>query len=158
MSPDITPDNYPQYLIEYAYKVNESFPFEAMTECPYNFDTKNHDYADMQEMVWFTHARVNPRTGLTMLEEFLKKYVKDKKTAAKILQAKNLIHDKFEALENTDGIITVRAAKDGAVYRVKGGRSPGLFVRAGSRFLTIIHPWNKDGTYKFAGSLMLVDR
>lgn len=78
--------------------------------------------------------------------------------AAKILQAKNIIHDEFEALENEDGIITVRAAKDGTVYRVKAGRSPGFIVRAGDHFLAVIHPWDKDGTYKFAGSLMLVNR
>lgn len=78
MPPKITSNNYVEYLLEYAYKVNEFFTVDAIAECPYIYSIENYDYDEMQAMVWFTHARVNPETGLTILEEFVKKYVKDR--------------------------------------------------------------------------------
>ena len=153
----ITAKNYPEFLLQYADKKYFLDLVDAMLECPYRLGFDNANYADTQSAVWATHAWVNPKTGTTILEEFIERHVTDSRVAAKILQAKNLIHDRFEVLKNNGNrVVTARAGGSGATCRIAMGSGMAYALDKGSAFIGLIHPWGADGTHKAVGLWMIV--
>ena len=150
----ITERNLPEKVLDYADKHYALATFEAIVNCPYDLEKYGDDYADMQSLVWATHAWVNPKTGQTILEEYADKHVKDKKMAARIAKVRNIVFDEFEVVDDNDDdfIVSVRDSK-GAAYRFKTKHIYKLmFIKAG-RIAAAIHPWYDNGIYKAAGSI-----
>ena len=63
-------------------------------KCPYDMDLDDDDQRYAQTATWFLYERKN-HAGKTILDEFVDKFVDDKKLGTKILQMKNPIHDTF---------------------------------------------------------------
>ena len=137
-------------VIQYANQHHFDILVKTIDTCPHDFHKYDKNYADMQKMVWVTHAWVNPQTGRTILEEFTDRYVTNKKLATKLYQVRNIIFDEFEVIDgNTDPHILTLRASDGATYRLKT-KHVYKFGETG-KIVTAIHPWYTDGSYKAAG-------
>lgn len=140
-------------------------PFEAMTAyaiakyrnefeverkgCPYN--TKNLD-DDMlvfkQHMTWFLAEWINPVTGTTIVEEFVKETVIDKKVANMLLSLTELFFDRFKVKEHRGNDIIAYGAGTRKTYRITTAAGSS-FYPIGTRFEGRIHPY--EGKYKTCG-------
>ena len=140
-------------------------PFEAMTAyaiakyrnefeeqrkgCPYN--TKNlgdEMLVFKQHMTWFLAEWINPATGTTIAEEFVKETVTDKKVAKILLQLTELFFDRFEVKEHRGSDIIAYGTGTRKTYRISTATGSS-FYPIGSRFEGRIHPY--EGKYKMCG-------
>ena len=139
-------------------------PFEAMTayavgkyrrefeaerkRCPYSTEGLPETLAFKQHMTWFLAERINPVTGITIVEEFVKETVTDKKTARMLMELTNLFFDKFEVKEHRGGDIIAYGTNTRKTYRIVTNAGP-LLYPVGSRFMGRIHPYGDK--YKTCG-------
>ena len=139
-------------------------PFEAMTAyaitkyrnefeaerkgCPYNTAGMDDTLAFKQHMTWFLAEWINPATGATIAEEFVKETVTDKKTARILLQLTELFFDRFEVTEHRGSDIIAYGAGTRKTYRITTTAGSSLYP-IGSRFEGRIHPYGKK--YKTCG-------
>lgn len=139
-------------------------PFEAMTAyaiakyrsefeaerkgCPYNTAGLNDTLAFKQHMTWFLAEWINPATGATIVEEFVKETVTDKKTADTLLQFTELFFDRFEVTEHRGSDIIAYGTNTRKTYRIATTVGSSLYP-IGSRFEGRIHPYGKK--YKTCG-------
>ena len=148
----ITESNYPTEMLEYATRHHADVLFGNMDTCPHDLKKHGADYADMMSTVWLTHARINPGTGRTIMEEFANDCVKDKKLAAKLAKVRSIVFDEFDVIDDNDDdfIVTVRDSK-GTMYRFKTKHIYKLMFTQAGRIAAAIHPWYANGVYKAAG-------
>ena len=139
-------------------------PFEAMTayavgkyrrefeaerkRCPYSTEGLPETLAFKQHMTWFLAERINPVTGTTIVEEFVKETVTDKKTARMLMELTNLFFDKFEVKEHRGGDIIAYGTNTRKTYRIVTNTGP-LLYPVGSMFMGRIHPYGDK--YKTCG-------
>ncbi len=139
-------------------------PFEAMTAyavakyrnefeaerkgCPYNTAGLDDMLAFKQHMTWFLAEWINPATGTTIAEEFVKETVTDKKTAGTLLQFTELFFDRFEVTAHRGSDIVAYGAGTRKTYRIVTAAGSS-FYPIGSRFEGRIHPYGKK--YKTCG-------
>ena len=94
-------------MVGYAIaKYKNEFETER-TNCPYHTATmKDKKYVFKQQMTWFLAEWINPTTGTTITEEFVKETVTNRKVAKTIMQFTELFFDRFEVLKHSgDDII-----------------------------------------------------
>ena len=141
-----------------------SDPFEAMTAyaiakyrnefeaerkgCHYNTMGMDDTLAFKQHMTWFLAEWINPATGTTITEEFVKETVTDKETAETLLQFTELFFDRFEVTAHRGRDIIAYGAGTRKTYRIVTAAGSGLYP-IGSRFEGRIHPFEKK--YKTCG-------
>lgn len=121
-------------------------------ECPYDLDLDNDELAYKQVLTWFAYDRKNA-FGKTIIDEFVNKFVDDKKLRSKILQMKNLTYDTFFIQRSADArnMIRVVAESSGKIFEVEiMGNNPDVY-KEGRIFTGRIHPWHEDGTYRVTG-------
>lgn len=139
-------------------------PFEAMTayaigkyrrefeaerkRCPYSTEGLPDTLAFKQHMTWFLAERINPATGATIIEEFVKETVTDKKTARMLMEITNLFFDKFEVKEHRGDDIIAYGTNTRKTYRIVTNGGPFLYP-VGSRLEGRIHPYGDK--YKTCG-------
>ncbi len=169
MIPVTTTDNFEQHLYDYAVAVYGDDVEPSRSQCPYNLNDYNEEHAIKQFFVWFIFLRTNPRTGMTILEEFTRRFVKDARLAGMLLRARGAFYDEFTIISKVtadvtttgkrqrganNGIITARNSA-GRNYRIMVTRKTFVSYDAGAKFFGIIHPWLEDGTHKTCGILIM---
>lgn len=124
--------------------------FEAeRTNCPYHTATiKDKKYIFKQQMTWFLAEWINPATGTTITEEFVKETVTDRKVAKMIMQFTELFFDRFEVLKHSGDDIIAYGTDTRRKYRIVTS-SGSSFYPIGSKFEGRIHPF--EGKYKTCG-------
>ena len=136
-------------MVAYAIaKYKNEFEAER-TNCPYHTATiKDKKYVLKQQMTWFLAEWINPATGTTITEEFVKETVTDRKVAKMIMQFTELFFDRFEVLEHHGNDIIAYGTGTRKKYRIvtSAGSS---FYPLGSKFEGRIHPY--EGKYKTCG-------
>ena len=170
MIPRITPENFAQHLYDYTLAVYGDDIESTRSRCPYNLDFNNEDYSIKQLYTWFTFIRINPRTGITILEEFTRRFVKDAQLAAMMLRARGAFYGEFTVTSRvmtnvtatgkrqngaTFGIITARSSA-GKTYRIMTTHNVFMNYDVGVGFAGIIHPWLEDGTHKTCGITTMI--
>ena len=140
-------------------------PFEAMTayaiakyrnefeterkDCPYDTRNLGNDtFVFKQHMTWFLAEWINPATGTTIVEEFVKETVTDRKVANMLLQFTELFFDRFVVKEHRGSDIIAYGTGTRRTYRIvtAAGNS---FYPIGTKFEGRIHPY--EGKYKTCG-------
>lgn len=138
-------------LIEYVGREYGSELADCYDQCPYSMDFED-SLKYKQAVIWFAFDRIDPRTGVTILDEFVDRFVEDEGLAAKLLQSKLLFYGDFEVLDKDDrNIVTMRDEKSGRTYRVMVTEKTASRLTRGSHILGRIHPWHADGTHKTCG-------
>ena len=124
--------------------------FEAeRKDCPYNTTSLDDDtLVFKQHMTWFLAEWINPATGTTIVEEFVKETVTDKKVANMLLQFTELFFDRLEVLEHRGSDIIAYGTGTRKTYRIATAAGSS-FYPIGSRFEGRIHPYEKK--YKTCG-------
>ena len=92
---------------------------EMRDRCPYNLDLGSEVYVRRQLVTWFASKWINPDTGETVVDEYVRAHVHDIGIAARILQVKELIHDEFRVAVSKPGYYKVISAKDGTLYKLR---------------------------------------
>ena len=146
----VTDDAFHNRLVNYAMwnygdlleKVAPSYPYEII-----------HEDKRMLEQVaiWFSCKMKNPSTGITMLEEFVERFVKNKRSAAKYLQLKDMEYCRFKVLGKKDELLMVVSVDEGIPYRTRVPWGLIEMLDEGVFFRAFIHPWDEDGTHMLFG-------
>lgn len=136
-------------MIAYAItKYPNEFDAERK-DCPYNTRYLNDDkLVFKQHMTWFLAEWINPATGTTITEEFVKETVTDKDVAKTLLQFTELFFDRFDVREHRGNDIIAYGTGTRRTYRIATATGSS-FYPVGTRFEGRIHPY--DGKYKTCG-------
>lgn len=103
---------------DYAWSTYGKIIEDVRDRCPYDLDLDNDIYVRRQLVTWFASKWINPDTGATVVDEFVRGHVRDKKAASRILGLKDLIHDEFRMVRKENRFTVVRACRNGALYKV----------------------------------------
>ena len=146
----VTEDNVFQLLADYAqWKYDDDVLWRLMEECPYDLDLENGELVFKQLLTWIMFERKDPATGMTVLEEFVGKFIKhDSTLARKVLGLGGIIFDVFEVLERSGNTIAVRGS-DGRKFALEVIAEHVHRYAPGTRVEGMIHPWGD--TYRFTG-------
>ncbi len=171
MIPKITEGNLEQHVHDYALAVYGDTMADWCGKCPYSLEFDDDLLAYKQFITWFAYKQIRPETGETVLDEFVERFVRDEKLAAKILQIKDLFYDAFHVLE-TKGkkirvigddneirmyrVIVARAEKRRRTYKIMVSKMAADRYTRGTTIFGLIHPWMKNGTHKACGILTVV--
>lgn len=166
-APDIRrlSDMFQNDKIEVSRVDAEEDPFDAMTayvlakyrkefeaernNCPYNTaDLFSKEFVFKQHMTWFLAKWINPATGITVVEEFVKETVTDKKLADMLIQLTNLFYDKFKVTGHRGADIMAYGIETRKTYRIVTVLG-NMFYPVGSMFESLIHPY--ESKYKMCG-------
>ena len=129
----------------YGWRIEDMY-----SQCPYNLDLGNEVYVRRQLVTWFASTWINPDTGETVADEFVKANVQDSGAAARILQVKELIHDEFRVVTRSRGYYKVMASKDGTLYKLMLVGSS-TYVSDTEWFEGQIFPWYPGDLYRTCG-------
>ena len=154
--PKITEENFLKVLGEYVEKKYGRVIFDYYDSCPYDMDFDNQIQVYKQVMTWFVYERKN-HAGKTILDEFVNRFVDDKKLRAKILQMKNITHDLFVIDKPPDAnkVMLITSTTNGKKFTVRIKGNPKTYAK-GRLIDGRIHPWDKDGTYQTEGIFKIV--
>ena len=170
MIPTITVDNFGQHLYDYTLALYGDEIESSRSQCPYNLNLDSDDYSHKQLCTWFIFIRINPQTGITILEEFTRRFVNDVQLAAMMLRARGAFYGQFTVTSKVlahvtvtgkrknnavHGIITAKSST-GKTYRIMTTHQTFMDYNVGVEFAGIIHPWLEDGTYKTCGIMTVV--
>ena len=155
---------------DYAWSTYDKIIEDVRDRCPYNLDLDNDIYVRRQLVTWFASKWINPDTGATIVDEFVKSHVRDKKAASRILGLKDLIHDEFRIIRKENRFAVVRAGRNGALYKlmmtgdshavledriwwdgVDGRMRFEEIPETHQRFEGQIFPWYPAGSYRTCG-------
>ena len=152
MPPDeleITEENCKQLLYEYA-RENYAWEFpNAAGECPYHTDDLEDELAFKEVLEWFILERVQPRTGKTILREFVEKFVKDPELRSKMLQMEQVFRGTFRVAEVRGCDAVLVCLSTGKEYKVRLLEENKPHYKVGRIVTTRMHPW--EGIYKPCG-------
>ena len=155
MNSKITEDNFIEHLANFVEWKYKNDMLKSYNSCPYDLDLDNDDLIYKQIFTWFVYDRINTKTGITVLDEFVEQFVKeDGLLASKILQMKELFFDEFKILQRNDDIMIVKAIQKSKVYKVQIIGAPEIYTK-GRYLLGRIHPWYEDGTHRTCGILKI---
>ncbi len=146
-------DNFLQVLVDWAQSAYGDELDRHGGEYPHmaTFDTEEH--LVKQTLTWFVLEWTNPRTNITLLEEFVDKFVKDPALAAKVSQFGRAFYSTFRVARRvSDRTYDVVDQITKKIYRVKF-RNPVPPSRVEITFSGYIHPWEADGTHRATGIL-----
>lgn len=135
---------------DYAWSTYGRTMDDMRDRCPYNLDLDNDVYVRRQLVTWFASKWINPDTGETVVDEFVKEHVHDCSVAARILQVKELIHDDFRVVGSNGRYVKVIGSKDGALYNIMMVGESSLVARA-EWFEGQIFPWYPVDSYRTCG-------
>ena len=135
---------------DYAWSTYGQKIEDMREQCPYNLDLGKEIYVRRQLVTWFASKWINPDTGETVADEYVRSYVHDSGVAARILQVKDLIHDEFRMVDRKPGYYMVMSGKDGTLYKLLmvGDSS---FASYSEWFEGQIFPWYPADTYRTCG-------
>ena len=156
---------------DYAWSTYGKIIEDVRDQCPYNLDLGSDIYVRRQLVTWFASKWINPDTGATAVDEFVRAHVRDQNVASRMLGLKDLIHDEFRMTRKENRLTVVSASRDGALYKVRmtgesnyvlndymwhrdimDGRIP--FGDKPEKYLWFegqIFPWYPAGTYRICG-------
>ena len=155
MNQEVTEDNFVQQVKDFSeWKYSKDIS-KSLNSCPYDLDFDDEDHIAKQIFTWFVYDRINPKTGITILEEFVEHFVKDEILASKILKVKDLFFDEFKILQSKGDVVVVKSKRREKIYTVQLMCPPQIFLNDRS-FLGRIHPWHKNGTYRTCGILKIM--
>ena len=167
MIPTITLDNFTEHLWNYTMSLYGDEIEANRANCPYDLDDLSEEHSMKQLTTWFMFIRTNPRTGMTIVEEFSRRFVKDPELAKMLLRARKAFYGTFTVLakikDSVDpagkdqnngeyGIILVGAPEDDTYRIIVTDKTYALYA-VGTQFMGIIHPWLGNGTHKTCGIL-----
>ena len=159
---------------DYAWSTYGKIMEDIRDQCPYNLDLDNDIYVRRQLVTWFASKWINPDTGATVVDEFVRAHVRDKKAASRMLGLKDLIHDEFRMIRKDNRFTVVRAGRNGALYKlmmtgdshvvledriwwedvVEGSMRVEEIPESHRRFEGQIFPWYPAGSYRTCGVVM----
>ena len=156
MSLQVTHENAVDMAWDYLYAVYGRTILQYRDECPYDLNLDGEALVYRQICVWFMHERNGP-TGRTVIDEFVKRFVDDKKLAAKMLRMKDLMHDAFTIMRppDRDRVLGAVSKSTGRKFRI---RVPQTMVEHCGKDRTLtgrIHPWGEDGVYYTVGIMRI---
>lgn len=145
----------PNHIIEDPFEAVAAYAivkyrdeFDAEREhCPYNLNLGNNTLELKQAMTWFVLEWINPATGITITEEFVKETDTRKDVAKLLLQATELFFDRFKVLQHRGDGIIVYGTNTRKKYHVTVSNQS--FYPVGCTFEGRIHPYM--GKYKMCG-------
>ena len=147
----INEDNFLQALVDWTQATYDDELDRYGGDYPYprHFDTE--DKLVKQTIIWFVLEWKNPRTGTTLLEEFVDKFIKDPELAAQVSQFGCVSYSTFRAVRRVSKHVLLVAdehtEKEYQVrFRNKLPRSCEDVYFSG-----YIHPWKDDGAYRATG-------
>ncbi len=121
---------------------------EGRKSCPYStIHISDDTLVFKQHMTWFIAEWINPATGTTIIEEFVTKFVPDRKLAAGLMQITELFFDRFEVREHKGPDIVVYGEDTRRTYRIVTANK--RLYPVGARFEGRIHP--HENKYKLTG-------
>ena len=151
ISTPLNEENFLDYLSEWAIADWDREIQEHIGEYPSRISIEDEELHGKQIVTWFMLEWVNPRTGTTILAEFIEKFVKDPALAAKVGQLNGAFYSTFlftRQISNDLFVITDQVTKKTYRLRFAAGL-PGSWEDL--ILNTYIHPWDDDGTYVTAG-------
>ena len=152
MRPNITEENFLEMIGDYARWRYGDTVWDYYDECPYDLDLVNDDLVYKQILTWLSYEKMDS-SGNTLVDEFVEKFVDDKKLKRKILQIKNLTYDAFTIRRAADvnKRMVAMAESDGRMFEIEIiGNQPESYTKD-SVFIGRIYPWHSDGTYRITG-------
>ena len=149
----INEDNFLQALVDWTQATYDDELNKYGGDYPYpsRFDTTGKMVK--QTIIWFVLEWKNPRTGTTLLEEFVDKFVKDPELAAQVSQFGCVLYGTFYAIRRVSKhVLVVVDGRTEKEYQVKfRSRLPRSCEDLA--FSGYIHPWKDDGAYRATGIL-----
>ena len=148
----IDEDNFLQALVDWAQATYDDELDKYGGDYPYppRFDTE--DQLVKQTVIWFVLEWKNPRTGTTLLEEFVDKFIEDPKLAAQVRQYGRVSFSMFRIVRRVSKHVAVVADEQtDKEYQVRFRNKPPR--HEGILFYGYIHPWKDDGVYRATGIL-----
>ena len=146
-------DNFLQVLVDWARANYDDELNRYGGDYPYPADFDTEEKLFKQTLTWFVLEWKNPRTGITLLEEFVDRFIKDPELAAQVSQFGLVLYSRFNIIRRVSKhaavVVDDRTKKE---YHVKfrsklPGSCEGVF------FSGYIHPWKDDGAYRATGIL-----
>ena len=151
---EVTEENFLDRLLNFALWNYDDVITKAIPEYPYTINDDNEERRYSQVSIWFACKQVNPRTGTTILDEFVERFVDDGDLAPKLLQAKEMAYDRFVVLHMDAKTITAASTSGGGMYRIR--LLPEIeALEEGSFFTGLMHPWDADGTHTMCGEVFI---
>lgn len=145
-------DNFLQALVDWAQSTYDDELNLHGGEYPHMAAFDTEEQLVKQTLTWFVLEWTNPRTNITLLEEFVDRFVKDPALAAKVSQFGRAFYGTFRITQRVaDCTYVVVDQITKKRYRVKL-RTP-IPSRADLTFNGYIHPWEADGTHRATGIL-----
>ena len=156
--PIIDLEDMQRSLVGYAEWKYSDVIENSYQECPYEMRFSS-DMQYKQVMTWIMQEWRNEE-GITVLEEFVNKFVDDEDLRKMLLRMKDPIRDTFKILKKPDSKkrMKVESQSDGKRFTVEFmGANPDNYT-AGSIFTGTIHPWYDNGIHRACGILLLMSK
>lgn len=148
----VTDDTFHHRLVNYAMWNYGDLLEKAAPRYPYKIIHKDKRMLE-QVAIWFSCTMKNPSTGITMLEEFVGRFVKDKRSAAKYLQLKDMEYCRLKVLYKQGELLLAMSVGEGIRYRTHVPLDFIDMLDEGVIFHAFIHPWDRDGTHMLFGRI-----
>ena len=155
-NPRVTIDDIQEALIEYTSRNYIDDVHNSYDTCPYEIANDDEDVRYMHAVIWFMCKRKNSE-GLTVIDEFVNKFVIDEGSKRMLLRMKGIMYDLFHIFTNPDSMnrVVVASESDGKKFTVEIKEYEDEVYEVGNRFIGMIHPWYDDGVYRTIGALMV---
>lgn len=166
MNQHVTETNFEQLVYDFGMALYGDSAALDYKRCPFPLDFGNELHSQKQLITWFLYVWKSPKTKTTIFEEFVAKYVKDPKLAAKILQVCQMFYGDFSLVRTTtrkivinDDIfgtrsfdaVVVKSNTTKKQYKLMITSQSAANLDSCNSFTGLIHPWLKDGTHKTFG-------
>ncbi len=144
----INDSNCKQFVFDYGEKNYMAELIDAMKLFPYDNSGLSVELAFKNSVEWFLYEWVNPKTGKTIVMEFVEKFNVQEPLKSKMLQMEKPWHSKFRVLEKNLGGMTVEDTKTGKKHEIILVQFPENY-RVGTEFEGRMHQWGE--AYRLAG-------
>ena len=153
---EVDEDNFVDRLTNFAIwnygdaldEMTKNYPYRAL------FDIEEHA---KQMSLWAACKVVNPATGITILDEFVDRFVHGSRLRSKILLLKEMVYDLFMLLEYRGGLITAASLNGRGIIILEVEEDIAKNLTSGLEFEGLVYPWDIGKTYKMAGSVSVTD-
>ena len=143
-----------ELLWSYVDERYEDVIRQSYEDCPYPHSVGDDVVVYVRVRTWFVLERKNS-SGVTVLDEFVDRFVDDNLLASQILKMKDVRYDMFAVLQRLDEYSGLDV-RDSNGRTIKLQAMPGLnLIGPGWILVGFVYPWSEDdGVYRFIGAAM----
>lgn len=136
----INDENCKQFVYEFGEANYMGVSVAAFRDFPYFREGLPSELRGKDMIEWFLFEWVNPKTGKTVVWEFVEKFGVPEPLRSKMLQMERMHYSDFRVLQASGRDMTIVDAKTQKKYEIVMVVQPESY-KAGAEFIGRIHPW-----------------